>query len=195
MEPNTLEETKDLKYKKIWQSIKEFIQTGLIIICIVLPIRIFIAQPFVVSGRSMYPTFEDKDYLIVDEISYRLKDPKRFEVIVFKNPNNKDIYFIKRIIGLPGETVDINGGNVIIKNQDHPEGLNLEQPYVKNISKDKIHMVLKDDEYFVMGDNRSASSDSRYWGSLKKDLIVGRAFIRLFPMRDLDLFPGHFEQK
>ncbi len=176
-------------------SVWEFIRTGIIIVCIVIPIRMLVAQPFVVSGHSMSPTFIDKDYLIIDEISYRLEDPKRFEVIVFKNPNNTDVYFIKRIIGLPGETVDINGGKVVITNTDNPKGLTLEQPYVKNESIDKVHMTLADDQYFVMGDNRSASSDSRYWGALKRDLIVGRAFVRLFPLQHIDLFPGYFEQK
>lgn len=166
---------------------------ALFAIAIVLPIRIFIAQPFVVSGASMSPTFHDTDYLIIDEISYAIKDPARYEVIVFKYPNDKKKYYIKRIIGLPNETVDVKAGIVTITNKENPTGFTLPQPYVKNESNDSSHFQLKDKEYFVMGDNRSGSSDSRSWGALPEDLIVGRVFSRLLPVKSLDLFPGYFK--
>jgi signal peptidase I len=184
-----LEKTNDKK-----ESPWDLIRFGLIALIIVIPIRIFIAQPFIVSGSSMFPTFKNSDYLIVDEISYRLSDPDRFDVIVFRYPNDHQKFFIKRIIGLPGEIVDINGSKVKITNKENPKGFILEQPYVKNESNNVEHFVLKNNEYFVMGDNRAASSDSRYWGAVTKDLIMGRALIRLLPIKDIDLWPGYYQQ-
>ena len=172
----------------------ELVRFGIIAILIVIPIRIFIAQPFIVSGSSMFHAFLNGDYLIVDEISYRLEDPKRFDVIVFRYPNDKKKFFIKRIIGLPGEKVDIKGSTVTITNKEHPNGLILEQPYVQNESNNNEHSELKETEYFVMGDNRSASSDSRYWGAVTRDLIMGKAFLRLLPIRNIDLLPGNYQQ-
>ena len=172
----------------------EFIRFVIIAILIVIPIRIFVAQPFIVSGSSMSPTFENGDYLIVDEISYRLKNPERFDVIIFRYPNNKKKFFIKRIIGLPNEKIDIKGSVVTITNNDNPDGLVLEQPYVKNESNNNQHFELKENEYFVMGDNRPASSDSRYWGALTENLIIGKAFIRLLPINNIDLLPGYYQQ-
>lgn len=172
----------------------EFIRFSIIAVAIVIPIRIFIAQPFIVSGSSMFPTFENGDYLIIDEISYRISNPKRFDVIVFRYPNDKKKFFIKRIIGLPNEKINIEGSIVIITNNQYPNGLTLEQPYVKNESSNNEHFELGENEYFVMGDNRSASSDSRYWGALTKNLIIGKAFLRLLPIDNIDLLPGSYQQ-
>jgi signal peptidase I len=176
------------------QSFWELVRFAAIAVAIVIPIRIFIAQPFIVSGSSMVPTFEDGEYLIIDEISYRFSDPKRDDVVVFRYPNNTKKFFIKRIIGLPGETVDIKEGSVTITNEANPEGLYIEEPYVKNVSSGNTHFVLKSDEYFVMGDNRTASSDSRYWGAVPEKLIVGKAFLRLLPIKKIDLHPGDYKQ-
>jgi len=176
------------------ESVWDLVRFGLIAIAVVIPIRIFIAQPFIVSGSSMYPTFENSDYLIVDQASYYFKNPERFDVIVFRYPNDQTKFFIKRIIGLPNETVDIKGSLVTITNTENPKGLVLEQPYVKNQANNTEHFELKNDEYFVMGDNRGASSDSRYWGALKKELIMGKAFIRLLPIKNIDLWPGYYKQ-
>lgn len=176
--------------KSFW----ELVRFALIAIAIVIPVRIFIAQPFVVSGSSMIPTFEDGQYLIVDEISYRLNDPKRDDVVVFRYPNDKTKFFIKRIIGLPNETVDIKDSTVTITNKEHPEGLVLDQSYLKNISSDQKHFELKDDEYYVMGDNRPASSDSRYWGAVSRDLLIGKVFLRLLPINKIDVLPGSYTQ-
>lgn len=183
-------EQKQSKKETIW----ELIRFAIIAVIIVFPVRTFVAQPFIVSGSSMVPTFQNGDYLIVDEISYRLKDPERFDVIVFRYPYDQTKFFIKRIIGLPNEKIDVRNGIVTITNTDYPNGLILEQPYVKNKSKDSEHFELKDNEYFVMGDNRSASSDSRYWGALTKDLIMGKAFLRLLPVKEIDLLPGSYQQ-
>ncbi len=184
-----MEEEKTLK-----QSILELVRFAVIALLIVVPIRLFIIEPFVVSGSSMFPTFENADYLIVDKFSYEIGNPKRDDVVVFKYPNDTTKYFIKRVIGLPGDTVDISGSEITITNGTHKNGFILEEPYVKNMSDDQAHFVLKENEYFVMGDNRTASSDSRYWGPVERDLFVGRAFLRLMPFNNIDIFPGNYKQ-
>lgn len=184
---------KDIETKPTKQSFLELLRFAFIALLVVVPIRVLIAEPFVVSGSSMFPTFHDKDYLIVDKISYKLNDPKRNDVVVFKYPNDQKKFFIKRIIGLPNETIDITGNVVTIKNTENKEGFVLDQTYIKTTSNTNTHYELKDDEYFVMGDNRGASSDSRYWGGVKRNLISGKAFLRLLPIKDIDIWPGTFE--
>ncbi|MBP6879493.1 MAG: signal peptidase I [Candidatus Pacebacteria bacterium] len=175
-------------------SLWELVRVVLLAVIIVLPIRLFIAQPFIVSGTSMVPTFHDSEYLIVDEISYRLDEPKRGEVIVFRFPHNPSVFYIKRVIGLPGETINIEKGVVTIKNEENPDGTELEEPYVSAVVDDgrDMSVELKENEYFVMGDNRPASSDSRSWGPLEEDFIVGRALVRVLPFEEFGIFPGFF---
>ena len=127
-------------------------------VIIVVPIRLWVAQPFIVSGESMVPTFENADYLIVDELTYHFRDPQNGDVVIFKYPKDTTKYFIKRVIGIPGDTVD--------------------------------GKVLADDQYFVEGDNRNQSSDSRIWGTLPRDLIVGRPIVRLLPISEAEILPG-----
>jgi len=170
--------------------LQELLKFAAIAILIVIPIRLFIAQPFIVNGSSMVPTFTDGDYLIIDEISYRFNDPGRGEVIVFRFPNDPSKFFIKRIIGLPGETVEIRGGNVFITNTEFPNGEQLYEPYVFHPSENQIKVKLGDNEYFVMGDNRAQSSDSRVWGPLPRHFLVGQAFLRLLPLMSLGYLPG-----
>lgn len=183
---NTGQEGKQTFKQSFW----ELVRFALIAVAIVLPVRMFIAQPFIVSGSSMVPTFENGQYLIVDEITYRFEEPKRGDVIVFRYPNDTKKFFIKRIIGLPGEIVDVKKEETIITNKENPNGFTLDQSYVANHSEDNSHIVLKDDEYFVMGDNRSGSSDSRSWGPVQKKLLVGRAFLRLLPVKEIGVLPG-----
>jgi signal peptidase I len=187
-------ETEKTNEKFDKKSFWELVRFALIAVIIVIPIRIFIAQPFVVSGSSMVPTFENGQYLIVDEISYRLSEPQRDDVIVFRYPLDQTKFFIKRIIGLPGETVDINGSTITITNKDHPQGFILNQPFIENNSYSSGHYVLDDNQYFVMGDNRPASSDSRYWGPVDKNLIIGRVFLRLLPINKIGALPGDYKQ-
>lgn len=182
------------KEKSKKQSFWELIRFVVIAIAIVIPIRVYIAQPFIVSGSSMVPTFENGEYLIIDEISYRIKEPQRDDVIVFRYPNDTTKFFIKRIIGLPNETIDIKGSNIIITNEENKNGFTLDQPYIKNTSNDNKHYELKNDEYFVMGDNRPASSDSRYWGTVPKDLLIGKVLLRLLPINKIDILPGDYKQ-
>ena len=188
-----MEEEKTQK-KTNWQSFWELVRFAMIALIIVIPVRVLVAEPFVVSGNSMVPTFENANYLIVDKLSYKLSEPQRDDVVVFKYPKDQTKFFIKRIIGLPNEIVDIKGSAVTITNESDKTGFTLKEPYVKNIGNNNTHFELKTDEYFVMGDNRSGSSDSRYWGAVKKDLIVGRAFLRLLPINKVGILPGNYKQ-
>ena len=167
----------------------ELIRFIIIAAIIVLPIRMLVAQPFIVSGSSMFPTFEDKQYLIVDQISYRFNEPERGDVVIFRFPLDTTKFFIKRVIGLPEEKVVIEDGKVTIFDKDG-ELLLLDEPYLENVSHDSMSVTLKANEYFVLGDNRTASSDSRIWGLLPRENIVGKAFVRLLPVDALGIHPG-----
>ncbi|MEY2664196.1 MAG: hypothetical protein RIT04_4 [Candidatus Parcubacteria bacterium] len=176
--------------------IKEIIKFTVIALAIVIPIRAYVAQPFVVSGESMDPTFTDKQYLIVDQISYRFEKPARGEVIIFQYPREPKTYFIKRIIGLPGETVTSEDGIITVTNAANPEGFQLVEPYVDatNRAHDTFRTTLGPNEYFVMGDNRSHSSDSHIWGPLDMKYITGRPILRLLPLTKIDVFPGRQQE-
>lgn len=173
--------------------IVEIIKFAVIALIIVIPIRIYIAQPFIVSGASMDPTFRNGQYLIVDQITYRFEEPKRDDVIIFRYPRDPKTFFIKRIIALPGETLIMDGGQIKIINKDNPEGFILdEKSYItkEHRTTDTFTKTLGPTEYFVMGDNRPESSDSRIWGTLEKDLIVGRPLLRLLPLSKIAVLPG-----
>jgi len=171
---------------------KEIIKFTVIALIIVIPIRAYIAQPFVVSGPSMDTTFANGQYLIVDELSYRLSSPSRGDVIIFKYPKDPSTYFIKRIIALPGETIRMENGKVFIENEANPTGFYLEEKYVtkEHQTSDTFTMQLGPTEYFVMGDNRPVSSDSRTWGPLESKYVIGRPFLRLLPFSKVSVFPG-----
>jgi signal peptidase I len=174
--------------------VKEILTFVVLAVIIVVPIRIFVAQPFVVDGESMHPTFENGQYLIVDELTYRFEAPHRGDVIVFRYPGNPSIFYIKRIIALPGETVHINKGIVTITKTDSST-LTLTEPYV--VAEDatyNLDSALGSEQYFVMGDNRPKSSDSRIWGPLPKNDIIGRVFLRLLPPSVASIFPGAYPQ-
>lgn len=169
----------------------EIIRFSVIALIVVIPIRIFIAQPFIVSGASMDPTFANGQYLIVDQLSYRFEVPERGDVIIFRYPRDTSKFFIKRIIALPGETIKIDGNDITIINPEHPDGFELNEFYVKTMRPDTVlETDLLDGQYFVMGDNRDFSSDSRVWGVLPEDHIVGRAYLRLLPADEIGLLPG-----
>lgn len=147
-------------------------------------IRFFLIQPFYVSGQSMEPTFENNQYIIVDQVSYRFHAPRRGDVVVFKYPKNVSFSFIKRIIGLPGDTVTIHEGEVTVTNSKNPDGLTLAEKYITSRTSGELTTTLKKDEFFVLGDNRPNSSDSRSWGILPKRLIVGKVWVVLYPFDD-----------
>lgn len=181
------------KEKTSWKDIiKEVIIFAIIAFGIVLPFRIYVAEPYLVDGRSMDPTFETGQYLIVDKISYRINGGlERGSVIVFNYPNDPNKNFIKRVIGLPGETISIEGGKVTIKNTENPEGFIFDDSFIVFKSEnDVVNTTLAPDEYFVMGDNRLESFDSRSWGPLNKKYILGEPMIRLLPLSKIDLMPG-----
>lgn len=159
---------------------------------IALFIRFFVAAPYIVEGASMENTFHTFNYLIIDKLSYELGSPERGDVIVMKFPYDTTRSFIKRVIGLPGETVVIDGTLVTIKNTAHPEGFTLTEPYISpdNAMDSHVQITLGPTEYWVLGDNRKASADSRAWGTLPAKDIVGRAFVRLYPLSEIGLFPG-----
>jgi|SRR3989344_5528643 len=163
-----------------WETLKIIV----ISIAIILPIRYYLVQPFFVRGSSMEPNLENGDYLLVDEIGYRLEEPKRGDTIVFRYPPDPSQFFIKRIIGLPGETIEIRSNKVKIYDD---KDIVLEESYLEESQQTLGDVVvrLKADEYFVMGDNRLQSSDSRRWGPLQKKYIIGRAFIRLWPINEI----------
>jgi signal peptidase I len=163
-----------------WELIKVF----LFAVVIIVPIRYFLVQPFFVRGASMEPNFSNGEYLVVDELSYRFREPQRGEVVVFRFPGQPSQFFIKRIVGLPGDTVRIEEGRVVIHNKDHPEGAMLDESFYlpEHTRTGGQNMVeLGENEYFVLGDNRAASSDSRMWGALPQKAIIGRTWIRAFP--------------
>ncbi|HEV3245292.1 MAG TPA: signal peptidase I [Candidatus Paceibacterota bacterium] len=158
-------------------------------------IRFFVAAPYVVDGTSMLPTFQNWNYLIVDRISYDLGAPQRGDVVVLALPEDTARDLIKRVIGLPGDTVDISGSKptVTISNKDYPNGFTLAEPYIDPANyggPTDIKVTLGPDQYYVLGDNRGVSADSRTWGVLPRQDIVGRVLLRLYPFNELGIFPG-----
>ncbi len=174
-----------------WKGLlKDLFTLGILIVIVVIPIRTFIVSPYIVDGASMHPTFENLDYLVVDQIVYNFHAPKRGDIVVFRYPKDPSVFYIKRVIGLPGEKISIRNGVVHIIDAGGKEN-SLHEPYIVNedatYTKD---VTLSSDEYFVMGDNRPHSSDSRMWGPLREKYIVGRVDLRLFPIQKMSLFPG-----
>jgi len=163
----------------------EILKIVLIALVIVIPIRYFLFQPFIVKGQSMEPNFENSNYLIVDELSYRFRDPQRGEVVVFRYPKNISQRFIKRIIGLPGEKIEIEAGVVMMNGKILDESKYLPSG-VQTTGNTQIS--LDENEYFVLGDNRISSFDSRQWGVLPRKNIVGRVYFRAWPITDLTKF-------
>lgn len=167
----------------------EVFQIIVISIAIIVPVRVFLIQPFIVRGASMEPNFYDREYLVIDEISYRFREPVRGDIVVFRYPRDPSQYFIKRVIGLPGETVEIENGQVKIVNDAHPLGDVLAEPYLdgeQTIGTKRF--VLNPDEYVVLGDNRDYSLDSRAFGPITKDEIVGRVWVRGLPLSRIGTF-------
>ena len=175
------------------RKILEFLKIVAISLLIVVPIRYFLINPFYVKGPSMEPTFYDREYLMIDEISYRFHNPIRGDVIVFRYPNNPQEYFIKRVIGLPGEKVEFKDGRVKIYNEQNPFGFQLDESQYLDASVQTNYYqndfyTLKDGEYLVLGDNRPASQDSRSFGPLNKSFIIGRVMWRGWPFDRMTVF-------
>jgi signal peptidase I len=185
---------KQISQNKKWKSIIiEFIQIALIALAIVIPIRYFLIQPFYVKGVSMEPNFYNHEYLIINKIIYRLDNPQRGDVVIFKYPKSLNDYFIKRIIGLPEERVKITGTKITIYNKENLKGKIFDEnkflPEEYKVNKN-IDITLRKDEYFVLGDNRGHSFDSSAngFGSLEKKFIIGKAWIRAWPFNKFTIF-------
>lgn len=154
-------------------------------------IQAFVVRPFIVSGNSMDPNIKHGQYLIIDQVSYRFREPVIGDVIVFRAPPEPSKFYIKRIIGVPGDTVEIKGSKVTITNTAHPSGLVLDDSFITHQNSDNIRVTVPTGSYFVMGDNRSGSYDSRGWGMLPEANIRGRALLRLLPLNAIDYLPAH----
>lgn len=176
-------------WRQIGLFIYETVKLIVVVFVIVFLIRYFLVQPFYVVGDSMYPNLKNGEYLLVDEISYRLHEPHRGDIIVFRFPGNPRENYIKRIIGLPGEKIQVIDGKVKVTNAKNPAGAFLEEPYLASDLRTEgdTDMTLGQDEFFVLGDNRKASSDSRSWGFVPRKNIIGRTAIVLFPANRLQL--------
>lgn len=177
---------------KFWSYSWEFIKMLVLSLAIILPVRTFLIQPFYVKGASMEPNFFDHEYLIIDEISYRFNQPERGDIVVFRYPLNPQEFFIKRIIGLPGESIQFKEGRIYVYNLEHPEGLLLEETYLEQSlrtdASTDAKILLGSDEYYLLGDNRMASKDSRIFGPVNKSFIIGKVFFRGLPVDRMTTF-------
>jgi signal peptidase I len=180
------------KLSAFWLVFLELVKIVLIAGITIVLVRYFLFKPFYVEGASMAPSFEEHEYLIIDELSYRFNEPKRGDPIVFRYPNNPKIFYLKRIIGLPGERLKISDNKVILFNDVNPKGVVLHEEYIDigNNTDGEQLVVLKDDEYFVMGDNRENSYDSRRFGAISRKAIIGRAWFRGWPFSKFGLIYG-----
>ena len=176
----------------------DFIETIVIGLSLFLVVYLFLLQPHQVNGKSMFPNFESGDYLLTDKVSYRVGTPQRGDVVVFHAPpaancpEGTGCDFIKRVIGLPGETVRVNDSTIFVNNQPVDESQYLADTVVTdagNFTANNRTITLGPDEYFVSGDNRPHSSDSRAWGPISSESIVGRAFVRYWPVSTLGALP------
>lgn len=176
----------------------EILKFSIIALIIVLPIRLFVAQPFIVQGASMDPHLKHGEYLVVDKISYTQRDAQFGDVIVFKNPLDPSVYFVKRVIGLPGDSLRVSGEKVSLLNKATGTYEVLTESYAVYSEEEYPGVVYEEvtlaaDEYFVMGDNRMHSTDSRVWGPLSKKYIIGHALLRVFPLSDFAVYPARVD--
>ena len=180
------EEIDDNKTESIKDFVFEMIKVLIVSLIIIVPIRAYVVQPFYVDGASMEPNFHDGEYLIVDEISLRFKQPERGDIVIFHPPTNPKVYYIKRVIGLPNEVIDIKNGEIRVFEQDSPEPLIIdESKYLGNDyllrPSEKYHLKLGATEYYLLGDNRPNSLDSRRLGAIDISHMKGKVVLRAFP--------------
>lgn len=146
-------------------------------------VRYFIFKPFVVHGASMSPNFYENEYLIIDEISYRFKEPARGDIVVLRNPHKKEEFFLKRVIGMPGERIVVRDSQVFLAKDKDMTPIALQESYIpaREFTPGAVDITLGENEYYVMGDNRDASLDSRIFGPIHGDTIIGRVLLRGWP--------------
>jgi len=197
----------EVEYLGIGGLIFEMVKVFLLAVVIIIPVRVFLFQPFFVQGSSMDPNFADGQYLVVSEFGYKQTDINllksvhfsvhpfrsinRQDVVVFRYPKNPEQFFIKRIIGLPGESVEVRQGKVILYTSERPDGFVLDETdYIDSniLTQDVPKTEVGNDAYFVMGDNRMFSYDSRGIGPIKKDKIIGRVLLRAWPIDKLLIY-------
>lgn len=176
--------------KSFLYALREIIEIVLVAVLVVFGVRSFLVQPFLVSGASMEPNFHGGDYILINELSYRFREPERGEVVVFRYPGDEKTFFIKRIVGLPGERVVVTGGKLYVYNTAHEEGILINEGYLPEdlVTIGEKDVTLGEKEFFVMGDNRDASFDSRQWGPLKRSEVVGSVWVRLWPLNQVMAF-------
>lgn len=176
--------------KSFLYALREIIEIVLVAVLVVFGVRSFLVQPFLVSGASMEPNFHGGDYILINELSYRFREPERGEVVVFRYPGDEKTFFIKRIVGLPGERVVVTGGKLYVYNAAHEEGILINEGYLPEdlVTIGEKDVTLGENEFFVMGDNRDASFDSRQWGPLKRSEVVGSVWVRLWPLNQVMAF-------
>ncbi len=188
-----------IRFLEVEENPKSLIIWIISILIIVKLVQTFLVQPFIISGPSMVPTYHDRDFIFLDKLSYRVSNIKRGDIVVFKlhektaGPYEGD-YLIKRVIGLPGERVVVKDGITTIYNQENPEGFTIDESFVKN--KDNTTQAdekLDSDHIFVMGDNRSQSRDSRYFGPIKLSDVRGQVLLRVLPIKSISYEPGEFK--
>lgn len=176
-------------------SVWGFAVSILIALALAALIRVFIFAPYLVSGTSMLPNFQNYNYVLVDRLTYDFSQPQRGDVVVLKLPEETDRDLIKRVIGVPGDTVVLTGANptITIINAQHPQGVALDEPYVSSANyggTTNTRYTLGPNQYFVMGDNRAVSADSRIWGLLPRSDIIGVVMLRLYPFNEIGFFPA-----
>lgn len=184
----------DIQKSSLWSTVVDVIETVVVAAAIFVVVYLFLLQPHQVRGSSMEPNFKDGEYILTDKVSYRFNDPARGDVVIFKAPTNPDVDFIKRIIALPGEKVEIKNNTIFITNTQNPDGFTLSEPYEimdpidggTHLKEGKI-VEVPEDNYLVFGDNRTHSFDSREWGPLPKKSIIGKAWIRYWPLSKISL--------
>lgn len=195
------------KPESFFAFVLEMFKMFVLALVIVYPIKVFLLQPFIVRGISMEPNFSESQYLVTNEIGYKYtkfslfgktlfdvnpsREFSRQNVVVLRSPVSKDEFYIKRVIGLPGETIEIKDGIVKIYNEENKEGFIVdEKDYLPEgrVTAGEVNVQLKDDEYYVLGDNRSHSSDSRSFGPLKKEQMIGKVILRAWPVKKMGVF-------
>ena len=169
----------------------DFLETIVVALSIFVVIYLFFVQPHEVKGSSMEPNFHNNEFILTDKISYRFQNPKRGDVIIFRSPNNPDVDYIKRIIALPGEKVKAKNGYIYVDETKLSEKYLNDLTFLFPTSKlqNDIDIIVPQDEYFVLGDNRPHSSDSREFGPISRSSIIGKAFIRYWPLPLLGVIP------
>lgn len=172
----------------------EIVKTVVIVLFFALLIRTFLIQPFVVDGSSMEPTFHNREYLMVEKLNFALHKPNRGDIVVFRYPVDPRLNYVKRIVGLPGDRMEISGGKVTIFNNNNPSGMSLSESYIPTTVQTKVTgdtikhtWVVDAKSYFVLGDNREHSDDSRSWGLVPEQNIIGKVWITVYPFDNFGL--------